>query len=215
MKNKVLNKIKELIPLIIFLGIIAALCYSIYYSTKLEEQIWERDRTIQELSFRSKLVEDYFDIKYNPDDSTTSYILKDSIKDRFTTIQTEYKYIEVDQETRIRQGDALLTLDDLIIKYNALLGERNDIIQKYNSLVNETNTIAKENREIKEEKRGLNTALQLIEKRYKISYNISVDSNMIITSLKNTEMVDSALMILPYYRDKIERELDGTWIITR
>lgn len=215
MKNKVLNKIKELIPLIIFLGIIAALCYSIYYSTQLEEQIWERDRTIQELSFRSKLVEDYFDIKYNPDDSTTSYILKDSIKDRFTTIQTEYKYIEVDQETRIRQGDALLTLDDLIIKYNALLGERNDIIQKYNSLVNETNTIAKENREIKEEKRGLNTALQLIEKRYKISYNISVDSNMIITSLKNTEMVDSALMILPYYRDKIERELDGTWIITR
>ena len=64
MKNDILNKIKKLMPLLVLSAIITALIYSIYYSSKLEEQIWERDRTIQELSFRSKLVEDYFDIKY-------------------------------------------------------------------------------------------------------------------------------------------------------
>ena len=62
MRNKVFKVISELLPLFFIIGLVAVLGYSIFYSQKLEEQISERDKTILELSFRSKLVEDYFDI---------------------------------------------------------------------------------------------------------------------------------------------------------
>lgn len=202
MKNNVFNKIKELIPLIIFLGIIAALFHSIYYSSKLEEQIWERDRTIQELSFRSKLVEDYFDIKHNPDDSITSYILKDSIRSKFS-------------ETYKNRNDVLQgNYESLSNEYNSLIHDHNEIIDEYNSMVAETNSLIKENMRIKEEKRNLENVLGMIESKYKITYNISVDSKNIIINLKNTDMVDSAMVLLPFYRDKIERKTNGLWIVT-
>ena len=202
MKNNAFNKIKELIPIIIFLGIIAALLYSIYYSSKLEEQIWERDRTIQELSFRSKLVEDYFDIKYNPDDSTTSYILKDSIRNRFS-------------ETYKNRNDFLQgNYESLANEYNSLIHDYNEIIDEYNSMVAEANSLIKENMRIKEEKCNFENVLGMIESKYKITYNISVDSKNIIIKLKNTDMVDSAMVLLPFYRDKIERKPNGLWIVT-
>ena len=202
MKNNAFNKIKELIPIIIFLGIIAALFYSIYYSSKLEEQIWERDRTIQELSFRSKLVEDYFDIKYNPDDSTTSYILKDSIRNRFS-------------ETYKNRNDVLQgNYESLANEYNSLIHDYNEIIDEYNSMVAEANSLIKENMRIKEEKCNFENVLGMIESKYKITYNISVDSKNIIIKLKNTDMVDSAMVLLPFYRDKIERKPNGLWIVT-
>lgn len=202
MKNNAFNKIKELIPIIIFLGIIAALFYSIYYSSKLEEQIWERDRTIQELSFRSKLVEDYFDIKYNPDDSTTSYILKDSIRNRFS-------------ETYKNRNDFLQgNYESLANEYNSLIHDYNEIIDEYNSMVAEANSLIKENMRIKEEKCNFENVLGMIESKYKITYNISVDSKNIIIKLKNTDMVDSAMVLLPFYRDKIERKPNGLWIVT-
>ena len=202
MKNNAFNKIKELIPIIIFLGIIAALFYSIYYSSKLEEQIWERDRTIQELSFRSKLVEDYFDIKYNPDDSTTSYILKDSIRNRFS-------------ETYKNRNDVLQgNYESLANEYNSLIHDYNEIIDEYNSMVAEANSLIKENVRIKEEKCNFENVLGMIESKYKITYNISVDSKNIIIKLKNTDMVDSAMVLLPFYRDKIERKPNGLWIVT-
>ena len=195
MKNKILIIIKKLIPILFFLGIIAALFYSIYYSNKLEEQIWERDRTIQELSFRSKLVEDYFDIKYNPTDSTTSYILKDSIRNRFTIIQKED--FKVQQEY----------IDSLIKDYNSLVKEHLEIVEEYHSLVDKSNSLINE-------KRNLEDVLGIIEKKYKITYDISVDSKTIKISLKNTDMVDSAMVLLPFYRDKIERKPNGLWIVT-
>lgn len=202
MKNNAFNKIKELIPIIIFLGIIAALFYSIYYSSKLEEQIWERDRTIQELSFRSKLVEDYFDIKYNPDDSTTSYILKDSIRSRFS-------------ETYKNRNDVLQgNYESLANEYNSLIHDYSEIIDEYNSMVAEANSLIKENMRIKEEKCNFENVLGMIESKYKITYNISVDSKNIIIKLKNTDMVDSAMVLLPFYRDKIERKPNGLWIVT-
>lgn len=191
MENKVLKRIKELIALMIILGIIAALFYSIYYSSKLEEQIWERDRTIQELSFRSKLVEDYFDIKYNPADSTTSYILKDSIKNRFITIQKE----------------DIENMDSLIKDFNSLVKEHFKIVDEHNSLVDKINSLTND-------KRNLEDVLGMIEKKYKITYDISIDSKTVIISLKNTDIVDSAMILLPFYRDKIERKPNGLWIVT-
>lgn len=191
-----------LIPIIFFFGLIAALSYSIYYSCKLEEQIWERDKTIQRLSFRSKLVEDYFDIKYNSDDSTTSYILKDSIINKFS-------------ETYKGRNDMLQgNYESLVNEYNSLIHNHNELVNEFNSMVAETNPLIKENIQIKEEKRNLENVLEMIEKRYKITYSISMDLKKIKINLKNTDMVDSAMVLLPFYRDKIERKPDGLWIVT-
>ncbi len=191
MKNDILNKIKKLMPLLVLSAIITALIYSIYYSSKLEEQIWERDRTIQELSFRSKLVEDYFDIKYNPADSTTSYILKDSIKNRFLTVKKE----------------DVTNLDSIIKEFNSLVKEHNEIVDEHNSLVGKLNSLTND-------KRNLEDVLGMIEKKYKITYDISEESKTIRISLKNTDMVDSAMVLLPFYRNKIERKPNGLWIVT-
>lgn len=191
MKNDILNKIKKLMPLLVLSAIITALIYSIYYSSKLEEQIWERDRTIQELSFRSKLVEDYFDIKYNPADSTTSYILKDSIKNRFLTVKKE----------------DVTNLDSIIKEFNSLVKEHNEIVDEHNSLVGKLNSLTND-------KRNLEDVLGMIEKKYKITYDISKESKTIRISLKNTDMVDSAMVLLPFYRNKIERKPNGLWIVT-
>lgn len=203
MKNNIIEKIKGLIPILFFLGLIAALSYSIYYSCKLEEQIWERDRTIQELSFRSKLVEDYFDIIYNPADSTTSYVLKETKRNIITQ-----------KDTIMLQGNSTITCDELIEEYNSLIQEYKVIIDEFNSLVAECNSLAKEKLQEKTEKKRLEDVLTMIEKKYKISYEISIDSNTITTRLRNTDMVDSAIILLPYYRDKIERKPNGLWIIT-
>ena len=174
MKNRIIKKIMNLIPIMFFLSLIATLSYSIYYSYKLEEQIWERDKTIRELSFSSKLVEDHFDIKYNPADSTTSYVLKNTKRNTIT----------------ITQGRTTITRDSLIKEYNSLIDEYNELI---------------------DEKGGLETVLKIIEKEYNISYEISIDSNTIRTRLRNTDMVDSGLVLLPYYRDRIERKPEGLW----
>lgn len=198
MKNSIIRKIKGLIPIMISLGIIATLVYSIYYSSQLEEQIWERDKTIQELSFRSKLVEDYFDIIYNPADSTTSYVLKDTKRNTLMTTPR----------------GATITIDSLIQEYNSLIHEHNEVINEFNSLVMEYNSLGKEQVREKNERIRLEMVLKMIEKKYKISYEISVDSNTITTHLRNTDMVDSGLVLLPYYRDKIERKPNGLWIIT-
>ena len=54
----------------------------------------------------------------------------------------------------------------------------------------------------------------MIEKKYKITYDISEESKTIRISLKNTDMVDSAIVLLPFYRNKIERKPNGLWIVT-
>lgn len=195
MKNSVIKKIIAFIPILFLCGTVAAFIYSIYYTVKLEEQISERDKTIQELSFRSKLVEDYFDIKYNPKDSTTLYILKDSVMNSYAIVKKEYVNVQPED------------LDCLYKEYN-------EIVEEYNSLVSKVNSLIKENIQYKEEKHHLEVVLGMIEKKYKITYKISTNMDSIMINLKNTDMVDSGLVLLPFYRDKIERKPQGKWIIT-
>ncbi len=198
MKNNVFRKIMELLPILLIIGLFAALAYSIFYSSKLEEQIWERDKTIRELSFRSKLVEDYFDIEYNPDDSSTYYTLKDSKIPKKVVKEYEYKDREIeriiDRTPSFHIGDSTIALKEISKNYNLLL----DSIYRIENLV-----------------RRQRNALKLIEKNYGVQFDYSVDSNknMTIITMKNHEKIDSALILLPYYRNRLEKKEDGTWII--
>ena len=197
----------EFIPVLLGVGLLAALGYSIYYSYNLEQQIWERDRTIQELSFRSKLVEKYFDIEFDSNDSLTYYTLKDSIRSSFLSTK------KLAQEKK-NYDELLIALEDVMKQQDELVDDYNGLVRKYNSLYKEVGSISKEKDQLKEDKKRLEIVLRMIERKYKISYNITIDSSHVTTILKNTDMVDSGMMLLPYYRDKIKREPNGAWIIT-
>ena len=187
--------------LFIIIGLMAAFVYSIFYFEKLEEQISERDKTIRELSFRSELVEEYFDYGTLPDDSTKMYYtLKESKIPQLIVKEKVYEYFEkeiekekiIDRTPSILSRDSNISVEELIRRYNAILDSN-----YYNK------------REIQQ----LTTTLDLIKKAYGITYDISIESNRTITTLRNTEKVDSALMILPYYRDRLVKDTDGAWLI--
>ena len=199
MKNNILNKAKKTIIIVFLISLLLALFYSLHYSSELEKQIWERDLTIQDLSFRSKLVEKYFDIDYNQDNHTIYYSLKDSIRNSFLVSQTE--------SFNLIKEDLHYSIDSLLVAYNSLVRQHNEVIDEYNLLAKEFNSLSRE-------KQKLQSVISLIQRYYKISYETTVNSDTIITTLINTETVDSALILLPYYRDKIERVSDNQWVIT-
>ena len=203
MKNNHVKKLIGLVLFIIFVGLAASLVYSIFYIGKLEEQIWERDKTIQELSFRSDLVEEYFDIKHDSLEHTTSYSLKGS-KANFTIMQQD------STELLFRQGDKVLTIQELVKEYNVLIKNYKLLIKDYEDMANEFNDEFNKNmQQIKE----LKSALGLIEKQYNIQYVVKKDSTFSVIELSNTEKIDSALMLLPYYKDKLKKVSDSLWTI--
>ena len=203
MKNNVLKMVIRYVPIILLVVLSAALIYCILYIEKLEQQIWERDKTIQELSFRSNLVEEYFDITHDSVDHTTSYSLKGS--------KANYVIMQQDStELLFRIGDSLLSAQEFAKEFNSLWRHYDELVDKYNKLVKEFNVEFNENmHQIKE----LKSALNLIEKRYNIQYVVNRDSTFSVIKLSNTEKIDSALMLLPYYKDKIKKSSDNVWTI--
>jgi len=210
MKKKVINKVMEFLPIILIVVLLATLVYCIYYIGKLEDQIWERDKTIQDLSFRSDLVEEYFDIKHDSVEHTTSYSLKSS-KANYTILQHD------STELVFHQGDKVLSAQELVNEYNALSKDYNKLVRDYNKLVNDYNKLTKEfNDEFNKNMRQiqeLESVLGLIEKRYNIQYNIERDSTFSDIVLSNTGKIDSALVLLPYYKDKLKKVSDSVWTI--
>lgn len=204
MKNKILRKLIEFVPILLVIGLAVALVYCIFYIGKLEDQIYERDKTIQELSFRSDLVEEYFDIKHDSVEHTTSYSLKRSVVNPVILQQDS-------TELMFRQGDKLLTSKELVDEYNELSGKFNKLVDAIYRFEKEYNSEFNKNmRQIEE----LESVLCMIEKRYNIQYNIiKRDSTFSVIQLSNTEKIDSALMLLPYYKDKLKKVSDSVWTI--
>lgn len=203
MKNRILRKVIEFVPILLIIGLAVALVYCVFYIGKLEDQIYERDKTIQELSFRSDLVEEYFDIKHDSVEHTTSYSLKSS-KTNFVVMQQD------STELIFHRGDEMLTSQELVSEYNSLSRNYNKLVKDYNKLVNEYNDYYNEK---EYQIRELKSVLGLIEKKYSIQYVIRRDSTFSVIDLSNTEKIDSALMLLPYYRDKLKKVSDEVWTI--
>lgn len=203
MKNKILRKVIEFVPILFVIGLAVALVYCIFYIGKLEDQIYERDKTIQELSFRSDLVEEYFDIKHDSVEHTTSYSLKRSVVNPVILQQDS-------TELLFHKGDKLLTAKAFVNEYNALSKDYNVLVNDYNKVIGDYNDYYNEKEfQIRE----LKSALGLIEKRYSIHYVVRRDSTFSVIDLSNTEKIDSALMLLPYYRDKLKKVSDEVWTI--
>lgn len=203
MKNRILKRVMEFVSILLIIGLAAALIYCVFYIEKLENQIYERDKIIQELSFRSDLVEEYFDIKHDSVEHTTSYSLKSS-KANYTILQQD------STELVFHQGDKVLSAQDLVKEYNLLSKDYNKLVRDYNKLAKQYDDDFKDNSfRIRE----LESALRMIEKRYNIQYNVKRDSTFSVIELSNTGKIDSALMLLPYYQDKLKKVSDSVWTI--
>lgn len=202
MKNNHVKKLIGLVLFIIFAGLAASLVYSIFYIGKLEEQIWERDKTIQELSFRSDLVEEYFDIRYDSIAHTVSYSLKNAKRNNVVIYNDS-------TELKFYKGDESLTIDELVNDYNSL-------VKEYTKLAKECNKAYEEIYNNKVQIEEMQAALKLVESKYNIQYLAKRDSTNIMVTLTNTERLDSAIVLLPYYKyrvDKIEKHPDGYWVV--
>lgn len=182
----------------------------LWYISKLEEQIIERDNLIQELTISEDLVKEYFNVEYDSISNTKSYTLKDSKKTRVIEIEKEYHYIKEYREPQFKKGDKTLSSADLVKEYNKKDSLYNQLLSQYYNECNDKNTIKK--------KMSIYVKiLDMIEHNYGISYNIKTENRDSITiytyNLVHTERVDSALMLLPYYNNKLKRENDSVWTI--
>lgn len=180
----------------------------LWYISKLEEQIIERDNLIKELTISEDLVKEYFNVEYDSISNTKSYILKDSKKTR--VIEKENHYIKEYREPQFKKGDKTLSSADLVKEYNKKDSLYNQLLSQYYNECNDKNTIKK--------KMSIYVKiLDMIEHNYGISYNIKTENRDSITiytyNLVHTERVDSALMLLPYYNNKLKRENDSVWTI--
>jgi len=191
-KNKTIKSLKKIIFLFFAIGTILIFAVTIYYNLELEKQITERDNLINQLTFSDNLVKEYFDIKYDSVKGTTSYILKET-KSKVKTIETQ---------TTITETDTLLTDD-----YNKLVG-------KYNNLVGEFHDISSNYFNIKDSLETDKAIIRLIQKKYPIDIFIENELLQRTISIKS-EKLDSALLLLPHYRDKIKYDSkEKSWIIT-
>lgn len=204
------SKILSIAFLVTILILLIVVPVALWYISKLEEQIIERDNLIQELTISEDLVKEYFNVEYDSISNTKSYILKDSKKTRVIEIEKENHYIKEYREPQFKKGDKTLSSADIVKEYNKKDSLYNQLLSQYYNECNDKNSIKK--------KMSIYVKiLDMIEHNYGISYNIKTenrDSIIIYTyNLVHTERVDSALMLLPYYNNKLKRENDSVWTI--
>lgn len=204
------SKILSIAFLVTILILLIVVPVALWYISKLEEQVIERDNLIQELTISEDLVKEYFNVEYDSISNTKSYILKDSKKTRVIEIEKENHYIKEYREPQFKKGDKTLSSADLVKEYNKKDSLYNQLLSQYYNECNDKNSIKK--------KMSIYVKiLDMIEHNYGISYNIKTenrDSIIIYTyNLVHTERVDSALMLLPYYNNKLKRENDSVWTI--
>lgn len=186
---------------------------SSHYIVRLERQIDQRDSLIRELSISDALVREYFNIEQDSSGHRTSYSLKDEKKTRVV------ERIETIKESQFSFDGKNISANEVAKKYlelqesaQKLNSEYNALIRRFNSLVKKYNTDIDSLREVTSIS-GLK--LSSIQNKYGISAKYTVSGNSHMCSLSGTEQIDSALLLLPYYRDCLEYEqIDDSWNVT-
>lgn len=200
--------LKKYISKILFVAIVVGLATIISsglnYINELEEQIIERDKLIRRLAVSDALVREYFDIKQDSLTNETVYTLKPSKKEQ---VQIVERIID-----GYGMGETIITPEEMRIKYNSMAKDYTKLVSKYNQLVGEYNEVV----EHMAYNDALKAALDLMYKNYGLKCNIKKDSSMYIISLPEFSKVDSALILLPYFRENLHfDDKSGKWIITR
>lgn len=215
-----------IILVVIIIGLTTVINSGINYIDRLENQIIERDSLISRLTISEALVKEYFDIEQDSLTNEITYTLKPSKQD---PVQIVYRNMS---ET-FQAGKDILTSEEVVKRYNSLIGEfsqyvneNEKLVDKYNQLVRDHNKLVKDYNELvnlynkKSENNAyyeaLKAALDLINKNYGINYEIKRDSTAYKIVLPPSPKIDSALILLPYFRENIHYDEQlGKWFITR
>lgn len=215
-----------IILVVIIIGLTTIINSGINYIDRLENQIIERDSLISRLTISEALVKEYFDIEQDSLTNEITYTLKPSKQD---PVQIVYRNMS---ET-FQAGNDILTSEEVVKRYNSLIGELSQyavenekLVDKYNQLVRDHNKLIKDHNELitlynnksdnKAYSEALKSALDLINKNYGINYEIKRDSTAYKIVLPPSPRIDSALMLLPYFRENLHYdEKSGKWVITR
>lgn len=216
-------KLKKYIWTILLIFIVAGLSTigfkGIQYIERLELQIYERDSLINKLTISEEIVREYFNVKQDSLTNELIYTLKTSKKD---PVQIIYR----NQAETFKAGDEILNSTDVVNRYNNLLNDFNEIAVVYNNLIKEHKELIKQYNELVviynnwsgdiAYSNALKAALTQIKKVYDINYEIIKDSTAYKVILHPSAKIDSALVLLPYFRDNLKRDDEiGAWIITR
>ena len=192
------SKIKVIIDIAITIGVVAMFYIGGNYITTLENQVYERDRLIDRLVFRDSLVKEYFNIEEDTINHITTYSLKDE-KQNFQLIQ----------------GDSNVSVEAVVKDYNKLINEISNIVKEHNDLVNRYNKVSESHYKLVEENKRLEKVLSLIKEHYNIGYSIQNNTDSITIRLIPSAKIDSALLLLPKYRDKLHYDASsGKWVVT-
>lgn len=208
-----------------FVAISLTLLYLFYDATEqistLESQIEQRDTLIQRLSHSNELIKEYFDVKYDSVKNEETFVLKDSKKTRIEVekFQTIHDVAYIKDEDRFYKNGKRITSDSLIKEYNNLSQHNAEdwkkIAEKYNSLVHEYNKLGSKLSAIEDSLWVKNLLLKNTEKYYKIQFNYNYKGNQVFTNISSPKL-DSALMLLDVYRDKLKyNPKKKQWIIKR
>lgn len=218
--------IKIILSTTIIVGVVFMIGSGLNYINKLEDQIDERDSVIRRLAISDNLVREYFDIKQDSLTQEITYTLKPSKRE---PVQIVYRNM---LET-FKSGDEILTTSEVVERYNSIINEFSTyidehkiLVDKYNQLARDHNKLIKDYNELvtawnktSEEKSytdALKIALNLINDNYGINCEISRDSTSYKVILPPSPKIDSALMLLPYFRENLHcDEQSGNWVITR
>lgn len=210
----------------LWLVAISLTCLYLFYDateqiSTLESQIEQRDTLIQRLSHSNELIKEYFDIKYDSVKNEETFVLKDSKKTRVEVekLQTIHDVTYIKNEDRFYKNGKRISSDSLIKEYNNLsqrnAGDWEKIAEKYNSLVHEYNKLGSKLSAIEDSLWVKNLLLKNTEKYYKIQFNYNYKGNKVFTNI-SSQKLDSALMLLDVYRDKlIYNPKKKQWIIKR
>lgn len=169
------------------------------YIYEVEREIEYRDSLLKRMTISDELVKRYFDISFDSIKNETFYSLK---KEKLATI-TSTKYFVEDRPAKIIETTVIKEqgIDSLISSFDMLLHDYNQLVRWAN---NKADSLEK-----------TKTALDLIKKNYDISYGIEREEGEMRLYLIS-EKADSAFLLLPYYRDKIQYDSENKcWLITR
>lgn len=181
------------------------------YLNEYDEQVEKQDSMIRRLTFSNDIVREYFDIEEDTITHTTTYSLKESKREKIIEQITKYG------ESEFVKDGKKMSADELVASINASDKRSIEVLQaigeKYNTLVHDYNELAKKLEEKSDSVLIQGMALGLIKRNYGIDYLSNLKGDMRIVQIQGSK-VDSALLLLPYYRNKLSYDSKTkAWII--
>lgn len=186
------------------------------YIDNLERQINQRDSLIRELSVSDEIVKEYFNIETDSTGLNRRFSLKNDKKTRIIErIETVHEQQFIIDGKDISAKEVLERYVEFQNQANTIADDNKRLREKYNNLVDKFNS---NNRTIDSLRREINIAglkLNTIQNAYGLSSKCTISGNTYKLSISGNKQIDSALLILPYFRDYLKYEQrDNSWNIT-